>query len=309
MTPPPAVGFIGLGAMGARMAQRLIDAGHPLVVHDRDASASARLEAAGARSVASPREVADTAAIVFVSLPTPAIVEEVALGADGIVHGTAVEVYVDLSTTGPVVGGSVARALSERGVGVVDAPVSGGPAGAAAGTLTFMVAGEDATVTAVRPLLELLAKRIFVVGSEPGQGQMTKVINNLISAACIAITSEATVLGARAGLDVETLLEVIAVSSGANNAASDKFPKQVLTRRFDHGFRLELMAKDVALCLEAARARNVPMVLGGAVDELWRLAGRHEDDGADCTAYARMIEDWGGTTIGPPDTAEARSPR
>jgi 3-hydroxyisobutyrate dehydrogenase-like beta-hydroxyacid dehydrogenase len=283
--------------MGARMAGRLLDAGHALVVHEPRAAALAPVVALGAQATDSPRAVADRAETVFVSLPTPGVVRDVALGPKGIALGTAVRTYVDLSTTGPDVAEAVAADLAQAGIAAVDAPVSGGPAGATAGTLTFMVSGEDEAVARVRPLLDLLAHRIFVVGDRAGQGQLTKVINNLGSACCIAITGEATVLGAKAGLDPGTLLDVIGVSSGANNAATDKFPKQVLTRRFDHGFRLELMAKDVGLCVDAARSREVPMLLGSTVDELWRLAVQQEEDGADCTAIVQMFEDWGGATV------------
>jgi 3-hydroxyisobutyrate dehydrogenase-like beta-hydroxyacid dehydrogenase len=184
-------------------------------------------------------------------------------------------------------------------VSAVDAPVSGGPAGAEAGRLTLMVSGPDAALERVRPLLEAFAGNMFVVGSAAGQGQAAKVINNLMSACSIAITAEAMVLGVRAGLDPGTLLDVIHVSSGANNAASDKFPKQVLTRDFAHGFRLDLMAKDVHLALDEARRRGVPMVLGSTVEELWGLADATGDDGRDCTEIVRMFEAWGGAEIAP----------
>jgi 2-hydroxy-3-oxopropionate reductase len=289
-----AVGFVGLGAMGARIAARLHSAGHELVVFDPNSDAAPE----GARVAGSPREVADAAPVVFASLPTPEVVRGVALGEDGLAGGGAIEVFADLSTTGPAVAEEVAAALAEQGVTSVDAPVSGGPAGAAAGTLTLMVAGPSPAVQRVWPYLDAFARRRFVVGDTAGQGQAAKVINNLMSACSIAITAEALVLGTRAGLDPQTLLEVIGASSGANNAASDKFPKQVLTRRFDHGFRLELMAKDVRLALDEARRRQVPMLLGATVGELWNLADAH-DDGDDCTAIVKMFEEWGGAEIAP----------
>lgn len=291
------VGFVGLGAMGGRMAARLLGAGHALIVCDPDAEAVSRARDAGAAVAQSPREVADGAAVVMVSLPRPAIVEQVALGPDGLAGGSAIEVYVDLSTTGVATAQVVSDGLAASGVAAVDAPVSGGPAGAEAGRLTLMVSGPDAAVQRVKPLVEAFAGNVFVVGSDAGQGQAAKVINNLMSACSIAITAEAMVLGVRAGLDPETLLNVIHVSSGANNAASDKFPKQVLTRAFAHGFRLDLMAKDVHLALDEARRRGVPMVLGATVEELWGLADATGDDGRDCTEIVRMFEAWGGAEI------------
>jgi 2-hydroxy-3-oxopropionate reductase len=291
------VGFVGLGAMGGRMAARLLGAGHSLVVCDPDRAAVQAASDAGAYVVSTPREVADAAEVVMVSLPRPEIVRDVALGDDGLAGGSAIRVYVDLSTTGVAVAQAVAEGLAAQDVSAVDAPVSGGPAGAAAGRLTLMVSGPDAAVERAPPLVEAFAGNVFVVGSEAGQGQAAKVINNLMSACSIAITAEAMVLGVRAGLDPSTLLDVIHVSSGANNAASDKFPKQVLTRAFAHGFRLDLMAKDVHLALDEARRRGVPMVLGSTVEELWGLADVTGEDGRDCTEIVRMFEIWGGAEI------------
>ncbi len=279
------------------MAARLLAAGHALVVCDPDPDAVSAAREAGATVVDTPREVADAAPVVVVSLPRPAIVEQVALGPDGLAHGSALEVYVDLSTTGVATAQTVSDGLAQRDVAAVDDPVSGGPAGAEAGRLTLMVSGPGAAVARVTPLIEAFAGNVFVVGDAAGQGQAAKVINNLMSACSIAITAEAMVLGVRAGLDPATLLDVIHVSSGANNAASDKFPKQVLTRAFAHGFRLDLMAKDVHLALDEARRRGVPMVLGATVEELWGLADATGDDGRDCTEIVRMFEAWGGAEI------------
>jgi 2-hydroxy-3-oxopropionate reductase len=279
------------------MAQRLLCAGHPVVAYDPDVEAAAAAREAGATVAASPREVADAAAVVMVSLPSPEIVREVALGDDGLVEGSAIEVFVDLSTTGVATAQAVSEGLAGHHIAAVDAPVSGGPAGAEAGRLTSMVSGPSDPVERVRPLVEAFAGNVFVVGAEAGQGQAAKVINNLMSACSIAITAEAMVLGVRAGLDPAMLLDVIHVSSGANNAASDKFPKQVLTRAFAHGFRLDLMAKDVHLALDEARRLEVPMVLGSTVEELWRVADATGDDGRDCTEIVRMFEAWGGAEI------------
>jgi 3-hydroxyisobutyrate dehydrogenase-like beta-hydroxyacid dehydrogenase len=293
------VGFVGLGAMGGRMAARLLSAGHALVVCDPDPAAIDAAREAGATVVQTPREVADAAPVVMVSLPRPRIVQEVALGPGGVAGGSAVEVFVDLSTTGVATAQAVSEGLADHQVAAVDAPVSGGPAGAEAGRLTVMLSGPGAAVDRARPLLDAFAGNVFVVGDRAGQGQAAKVINNLMSACSIAITAEAMVLGVRAGLDPATLLDVIDVSSGANNAASDKFPKQVLTRAFAHGFRLDLMAKDVHLAMDEARRRGVPMVLGSTVEELWGLADITGEDGRDCTEIVRMFEAWGGAEIVP----------
>jgi 3-hydroxyisobutyrate dehydrogenase-like beta-hydroxyacid dehydrogenase len=288
------VGFVGLGAMGAHMAARLREAGHDLAVHDTRAEAMEPHVARGALACDSVAAVADAAATVLVSLPTPDVVGEVA---GGLLGGGAMRAYVDLSTTGPEVAAQVAAALGEAGVGCLDAPVSGGVAGAQAGTLTIMAAGDEALFERLRPLLEALGRNVVLVGPEPGQGQLAKVLNNLLSASAIAITGEAVALGVHGGLSARTLLDVFNSSSGRNTASADKFPKHVLPRTFGAGFRLELMHKDVQLCLAEARRQGVPMALGGAVGDLWARAATSAAEGADCTEIVRMLEHDAGVVV------------
>jgi 3-hydroxyisobutyrate dehydrogenase-like beta-hydroxyacid dehydrogenase len=292
-----AIGLVGLGTMGGRIAARLLAAGHELVAYDPDAAAANTATDAGATVVDGPRAVADAAPVVFVSLPSPEVVRAVALDDGGLAGGAAITTFVDLSTTGPAMARDVAAGLAEHGIVAVDAPVSGGPAGAEAGRLTVMLSGPAAAVDTVRPLVDSFAGNVFVVGDGAGHGQAAKVLNNILSACSIAITAEAVVVGVRAGLDPKTLLDVIAVSSGSNTAVTDKFPKQVLTRDFDHGFRLDLMLKDVRLALDEGRGHGVPMVLGAAVGELWELGHASSDGDADCTDIVRMFEAWGGAEI------------
>ena len=289
------VGFVGLGAMGAHIAARLIDAGHHLAIFDTRAEAVAPHVARGARACNSAGAVADAADTVLVSLPTPDIVRAVA---GELAHGDAIEAFVDLSTTGPEVAAEVAAALSAAGVACLDAPVSGGVAGAQAGTLTIMAAGDEALFQSLRPLLETLGRNVVLVGAEPGQGQLAKVLNNLLSASAIAITGEALALGVHGGLSARTLLDVFNSSSGRNTASADKFPRHVLPRTFGAGFRLELMDKDVQLCLAEARRQQVPMALGSAVGELWARAAASAAAGADCTEIVRMLEDDAGVVVG-----------
>jgi 3-hydroxyisobutyrate dehydrogenase-like beta-hydroxyacid dehydrogenase len=289
-----SVGFVGLGAMGAHMVARLLDAGHDLAVFDTRAEAMEPHVARGALACDSAVAVADAAATVLVSLPTPDVVRAVAGELAG---GGAMGAYVDLSTTGPEVAAEVAATLGARGVACLDAPVSGGVAGAQAGTLTIMAAGDEALFERLRPVLEALGRNVVLVGAEPGQGQLAKVLNNLLSASAIAITGEALALGVRGGLSARTLLDVFNSSSGRNTASADKYPKQVLTRRFGAGFRLELMHKDVQLCLAEAQRQGVPMALGGAVGELWTRAAASAAQGADCTEIVRMLEDDAGVVV------------
>jgi 3-hydroxyisobutyrate dehydrogenase-like beta-hydroxyacid dehydrogenase len=291
------VGLVGLGTMGGRFASRLLAQGFAVVAYDPSREALGQCTKAGAKAATSPRDVADRAETVLASLPSPEATLSVACGDDGLQHGSVIRTYVDLSTTGPTTAEQVADSLSCRGIRCVDAPVSGGPRGAETGTLTVMVAGDGEVLRDVRPLLEVIGSKVFVVGERPGQAQLVKLINNLLSATAIASTGEALSLAAKAGLDPQLVLDVVNVSSGANNAAQDKFPKQVLTRSFNHGFRLDLMAKDVRLCLAEASRYGVPMMLGGAVDQLWRLADSSLEQGADCTLIVRIFEEWAGAYI------------
>lgn len=298
----PRIGFVGLGAMGSRMSLRLVAAGYEVLVSDVDADAVEPVVAAGARACADARAVADAAEIVMVSLPGPAVVSAVA---ERLVQGSAIRLYVDLSTTGPQVAEEVAALMAAADVGVVDAPVSGGAAGAEQGRLTIMAAGESSHVQSAWPLLEVLGSTVFVVGDRPGQGQSVKLINNLMSACSIAITSEAAALGVKAGVDPRTLLEVVSASSGANAAASTKFPQYVLTRTFHQGFRLELMAKDVRLALAEARRHGVPMVLGATVEQLWNLGEASLEPAADFMEIVQLFERWSGARIASPESADA----
>jgi 3-hydroxyisobutyrate dehydrogenase-like beta-hydroxyacid dehydrogenase len=294
MSADMTIGFVGLGAMGQHMAARLLDAGHELAVFDTRPEAVEPHLARGAQACESAAAVADVAGTVLVSLPTPDVVRAVAGELRG---GKAMRTFVDLSTTGPVVAAGVAKTLGDTGVACLDAPVSGGVAGAEAGTLTIMAAGDAGVFERARPVLEALGSNVVHVGDEPGQGQLAKVLNNLLSATAIAITSEALALGVRGGLSARTLVDVFNSSSGRNTATADKFPKQVLPRAFAAGFRLELMNKDVQLCLAEAQRHGVPMVLGGSVGQLWSLAAATQEEGADCTELVRMVEDWAGVVV------------
>src|SRR2546423_617813 len=186
------IGFIGVGRMGQPMAARLLAAGHPVVAYDIQGQALSAIAVKGAATAASPAEVAGRAEIVMASLPMPAVGQEGALGERGVAAGSRVRIFVDLSTTGPRVAKAVAAGLAERGITAIDAPVSGGIAGAVKGTLAVMTSGAKAECERLRPILEAIGK-VFYIGSGPGMGQMMKLINNLLSATATAATSEAIV--------------------------------------------------------------------------------------------------------------------
>lgn len=292
MTAP--VGFVGLGAMGAPMVEALIDAGFAVLVADVRAEAAEALAERGATAASSAAEVADGAETVLVSLPTPEVVRTVA---DEVASGNSLRTFVDLSTTGPSTTEAVAAGLAAKGIRYLDAPVSGGVAGVSERRLTVMASGDEAVFADVKPLLATFASTILHVGAVPGQGQLAKLLNNLLSATAFAITSEAMTLGVRGGLNAATLLDVFNASTGRNTATSDKFPRQVLTRAFASGFRLKLMTKDVELCLAEARSRGHAMPVGGLVQQLWTLAAAQAEEEDDHTEFVRLAEEWAGAQV------------
>lgn len=286
MTPFEHVGFIGLGKMGGAIATRMASNVPSLAVFDTQPAAIERLTARGASPASNVAAVAAASEIVFLSLPSPDIVREVArdLPGDG-----AMRIVVDLSTTGPQIAGDVARILAARGLDFIDAPVSGGLAGAVKGTLAVMAAGARGVFEECAPLLATIGK-VFFVGERPGLGQTMKLCNNLLSAAVLALSSEAIVMGVKAGLDPKVMLEVINTGSGRNSATQDKFPRSILPRTFDFGFSTGLMYKDVKLCMEEAERLGVPMWVGPAVRQIWLQACHEVGSDSDFTAIVKCIE-------------------
>ena len=291
------IGFVGVGRMGGRMARRLIQAGRHLTIYDTSDAATAPLVELGAHRVDSPAAVGSAAEVVLVSLPTPAVVQAVALGPRGVAEGSRVKFVVDMSTTGSTFAKRIAEGLVAKGITAVDAPVSGGLAGAAGGTLAVMVSCEDTAFLKVKPILEVLGK-IFRVGTQPGQGQTMKLLNNLLSATAMAISSEAVVMGVKAGLDPKLIVDVINAGTGRNSATVDKIPKFVIPRTFNLGFEIALLNKDVRLCLEEADALGVPMVVGSAVRQSLSITEASEGHNADMSEVVKTVERWAGVKVG-----------
>src|SRR5690349_7181787 len=229
------LGFVGVGRMGGRMATRLIKAGYALVIYDTSDSVVKPLVELGAKRLDSAAAVASAAEIVLVSLPTPPIVEACALGPKGIGEGTKVKIFIDTSTTGSTYAKKIAAGLAKKNIVAVDAPVSGGLKGAADGTLAVMVSCPHDTFKRLEPILANLGK-VFHLGTEPGQGQTMKLLNNLLSACAMAISSEALVMSVKAGLDPKLAMEVINAGTGRNSATADKIPRFVIPRTFNAGF-------------------------------------------------------------------------
>ena len=278
------------------MASRLLDAGYALCVFDTNPEVIAPLAARGATVAASPADVASKARVVLMSLPTPQIVQAVALGTNGISSGDAVKVVVDLSTSGPGVANIVAKGLAERGIVSVDSPVSGGMKGAKDGTLAVMVSCPKATYPDVEPILKNFGK-LFFTGEKPGLAQVAKLANNLLAAAALVVSSEAMAMGVKAGLDPQVLLDIINAGSGRNSATQDKFPRSVLPGTFDFGFATGLSYKDVRLCVDEAEALGVPMVVGAAVRQMLAVTQAKFGANSDFTCIAKVLEEWAGVEI------------
>ena len=289
-----AIGFVGLGRMGGPMSCRLIDAGYSLFVFDASAEATSAVREAGATVAASAQDVGDNVDVAFVSLPTPDIVERVVL--EGLGHGKRVKTIIDLSTSGPGMAGRVSRGLEPRGIAWIDAPVSGGIAGAKNGTLAVMVSGPRAAIESVELLLKNFGK-VFFVGEKAGLAQVAKLGNNLLAAAAMVISSEALVMGVKAGIDPKVMLDIINAGSGRNSATQDKFPRSVLTRTFDFGFATGLSYKDVRLCVDEAENMGVPMVLGAAVRQMLAVTNAKFGASSDFTSITRVVEEWAGVEV------------
>jgi 3-hydroxyisobutyrate dehydrogenase-like beta-hydroxyacid dehydrogenase len=290
------IGFIGLGNMGQPMARRLIEAGHKLVVFDTRNDAVAPLVALGAKLASSPQDVADRVETVMASLPEPHVVSKVATGDGGVIHGKRVKRFIDLSTTGSRVAIEIAEALAKRNIVQIDAPVSGGVAGAVKGTLAVMVSGPPAEVALVRDALAVFGP-VFIIGEKPGMGQTMKLANNVLSACNMAASCEAVVLGVKAGIDPATMIEVLNVSSGRNSATQDKWPKAMLPRTFNLGFTNALMIKDVGLAVAEMKERGTPHDIMDAVLRAWQACVAEIGPDQDFTNIIQPAEKRAGVVV------------
>jgi 3-hydroxyisobutyrate dehydrogenase-like beta-hydroxyacid dehydrogenase len=290
------IGFIGLGNMGFPMARRLVEAGYPLVVFDTRKEALDRLVALGAQAASSPKDVADRAETVMASLPSLQASLEVATGKNGVIEGKRVKRFVDLSTVGSQMAVRIHDILAKRNLVQLDSPVSGGVAGAEKGTLAVMVSGPRAEFEAVRPALEVIGK-VFFIGEKPGSGQTMKLANNLLSGTAVVATSEAVVMGVRAGIDPAAMIDVINAGSGMNTASRDKFPRSILPRSFDYGFTTELMVKDIRLALQEMKSLGLSMEVAEAVGRLWEAVIREVGPESDFTCAIKPIEKKAGVVV------------
>jgi 3-hydroxyisobutyrate dehydrogenase-like beta-hydroxyacid dehydrogenase len=291
------IGFIGLGNMGFPMARRLIEAKHQVFAFDQRKEVLDKLVALGAKATSSPRDVADHAETVMASLPSLQVSLDVATGKDGVIEGKRVKRFVDLSTVGSQMAVRIHDILARRELIQIDCPVSGGVGGAEKGTLAVMVSGPRADFEVIKPALEVIGK-VFFIGEKPGSAQTMKLANNFLSGTAIVATSEAVVMGVKAGLDPAIMIDVINSGSGMNTASRDKFPRSILPRSFDFGFATGLMVKDIRLALEEMKSLGLSMEVAEAVGRLWEVVIRENGADSDFTAAIKPIEKKAGVVVG-----------
>ena len=259
------VGFIGLGVMGGPMALNIVKGGHQLTVYDSSAEAVARLTAAGATAAASAREVGEASEVVVTMLPEPSHVEQVVLGPDGIAAGLRPGgVVIDMSTIDPQTSQRVGAELRKLGIDMVDSPVGKTSEHAASGTLTLMVGGDPEVIKKVKPVLDKMGSDTFYCGGL-GMGHAMKITNNLLATTIMAANTEALAIGAKCGLTLELMMEVMKTTMGNNVQLYTAMPKKAFKGDDSPGFMIKLAAKDVRLAVELARKQGFePLVGAGA---------------------------------------------
>lgn len=290
-------GFIGLGHMGSRMARRLLNNKETLLLYDLSAKAVTELVKSGANAADSMKAVVDGSDVIFLSLPEPSTVRTVADEISAAVAaGGRVNYVVDFSTIGPKTAIYASTVLKEHHITYIEAPVSGGVAGAENGTLAVMVSCPKKIFDHLEKVLAIFGN-VFHVGEGYGQAQTLKLANNMLSVCAVVATGEALAMGAKAGLSPTRMLEVINKSSGRNTATEAKYPKAVVTRTFDYGFSTGLAYKDVRLCVDESEGLGVPMMVGAIVREILAITNSCYGPGSDFTTAARVIEQWSGVEI------------
>jgi len=287
--------FIGTGAMGRPMAARLLSAGLPLTVHSRTRDKAEQLLSAGARWADSPAKAAAAADVVFTCVTDNDATDKVLFDTDGVTAAKP-KFVVDMSTSGPQTAARYGKTLAGRGIGFVDAPVTGGTPRAANGTLTIILAGDPKLIETAEPALKAMGSSLFVAGREPGQAQMVKLVNNMLNYLAMAATAEAIVLGVKAGLDPKLMLDVLNTGTGKNSATEVKFPKVVLPRTFNYGATNHTVDKDLLLFLDEAKQLGVRTPIAKNLSDLWRgWAEQHSGD--DITTIVKLFEGWAGVEV------------
>lgn len=284
------VGVIGLGNMGRGMALSLKRGGYTVLGFDTAEGVASKLDAEGVSARASIADITRDSDVLILSLPTSAIVEEVVLGPSGVAASAKPGlIVVDTTTAEPNSTRKVAAALAEVNVGFVDGPVSGGPKGAATATMTMVLGGSDDDVAAVEPILAVMsAKRVHV--GPVGAGHVTKIINNLLTGVHLLATSEAVRAAKAAGVDPEKLVEALNGGSGRNSATLTNYPTWIFTDKFDSGFTMKLMRKDVRLAMDLLRSQHIDAPIAEEAGRLWADSAQSIGDAEDFNRIVQFIE-------------------
>ncbi|GCE45326.1 2-hydroxy-3-oxopropionate reductase [Thermosporothrix hazakensis] len=291
------IGFIGLGIMGKPMALNLLKAGYPVLVQNHRQAVTDEMSAHGAQAAPSPAEVAAQSDIVITMLPDSPQVRDVMLGEQGVIMGAHTGlIAIDMSTISPIVTREIAQRLSEQGVEMLDAPVSGGDRGAIEGTLSIMVGGSEATFSRCRPIFEALGKTIVHVG-EIGAGQIVKACNQIVVALTIEAVGEALVLGSRAGVRPEKILQVLGGGLAANRVMELRGPN-MLAHNFTPGFRIRLHHKDLGIALSTARAFGTSLPVTALIDQMLAALEANGRGELDHSALLTYLEDLAQHRIG-----------
>jgi 2-hydroxy-3-oxopropionate reductase len=285
----PTIGFIGLGIMGRPMSKRLMEAGYSLVVHDINREPVNELVSVGAREAWSPKEVAVQSDVIITMLPDSPDVELVALGPNGVMEGIRPgSIYIDMSTISPTVAVKMAEAGKEKGVNVLDAPVSGGDVGAQQGTLSIMVGGDGNIFNEMLPIFEVVGRSIVLCGGN-GAGQTVKACNQIQVALNLIGMAEALVLGAKAGVDPAIVVKVLSGGFAQSRVMDVRGPR-IIKRIFEPGFRSKLHYKDLNIIREAARAYGASLPASALAHELFGAMQAQGWGDLDHSAVMRVIE-------------------
>jgi 3-hydroxyisobutyrate dehydrogenase len=296
----PRIGFVGVGAMGAPMAACLIKAGYPLTAFDSNPERMAAfVREHGIEPAATLAELAERSDVVITILPNSAIVQEVLFGAQGLASSLRPgSVVIEMTSGIPSQTVAFSQRLAGQGVVLFDAPVSGGVPRARTGELTIMAGGEQSDIDAAMPILNVLGS--VIPTGQVGTGHAMKALNNLVSSAGFLIGIEALIIGSRFGIDPETMVDVLNVSTGMNNSTQKKFKQYVLSRKFDSGFAMNLMVKDLTIALGIAHENNVNAPFADLCRNLWAGANAVLGPQADHTAVALLSEQLAGIQISKP---------
>ena len=253
------IGYLGVGSMGQPMAEKLLDAGHELWLHDVREDAMRPLLERQARRAASAKELADAADTVVVSLPTLATFRDAVFGQHGLLSGKALKTIVNTCTVGAPFLADIETACAAKGVTVIDAPISGGPAGARAGTLAVMVSGDPAKVAELMAIFRLWGPTVVIAGDKVGAAQVMKLTNNIVFAVSLIGTAEALTMATNAGIPVAAMLQILNAGTARSFATATVFPKAVVPRTFDFGATIDILMKDVDLAVAQGEALGIPM--------------------------------------------------